>query len=392
MHAPCPRAAAPVAIFGVPLDNVTLPEALERVTAMIEARRPHYVVTANVDFLVQARRDAELRQALVHADLVTCDGMPLVWASRLLRNPLPERVTGADLVPQLLEIAAAHGYRVFFLGATPDANRRAVANVQARFPRIRIAGHYSPPFRPLAEMDNDEIIQRIRAAQPDILLVAFGCPKAEKWMARHYRALGVPVSIGVGATIDFLAGAVRRAPRWMQESGCEWMFRLVQEPRRLFRRYFSDLLGFTSGLASQLRRVGLSRHQGSSRHCLVHPSGDWLRIQLPEQLDRSAVQFGNWIWRRAVQFHCLLDLRGTRGVDSTGLALLLRLRRDLRFAGKEMVLLSSHPAIRRLLEYAGLEKHVRELSDAGKTTEPQPRSTPDSAGASAANTATEGAA
>src|SRR5258708_6153516 len=234
----------PVAILGVPFDPVTIDSAIARITQMVLSRRPAYVVTPNVDFLVQARRDAELRRILLEAHLVLCDGKPLVWASRWLGNPLPERVAGADLVPRFIALAAQRGFRLFLLGATPEANARAVARLQERHPALVIAGHYSPPFRPLVEMDNEEISRRIWAARPDVVLVSFGCPKQEKWIAQNYQALGVPVCIGVGATIDFLAGQVRRAPRWMQRAGLEWTYRLAQEPRRLLRRYVGDLRYF----------------------------------------------------------------------------------------------------------------------------------------------------
>ena len=240
----------PIAMLGVAFDNVSLSGALGRIQAMIAARVPSYIVTANVDFLVQARRNAELRRVLLDAHLVLCDGMPLVWASRWLGNPLPERVAGADLAPQLIRVAAEHNYRLFFLGATPEANARAIANVRAQFPNANIAGHFSPPFRPLPEMDNGAIRRRILAAQPDILFVALGCPKAEIWMARHHQSLGVPVMIGVGATMDFLAGDVKRAPLWMQRAGAEWVFRLFQEPRRLFRRYAANLWSFIPAMAA----------------------------------------------------------------------------------------------------------------------------------------------
>lgn len=245
---------APVAMLGVVFDNVTFAETLKRIQDMVATRQPHYIVTANVDFLVQARRDAELRRILAEAHLVLCDGTPLVWASKLLGNPLPERVAGSDLAPQLIRLAAKNNYRLFLLGATPEANEQAAARVRAQFPNLSVA-HYSPPFRPLPEMDHADIACRIRAARPDILLVAFGCPKAEKWMAWHYRALGVPVVIGVGGTIDFLAGRVRRAPVWMQRAGLEWLFRLGREPRRLFKRYATDLWHFGPALAAELWRA-----------------------------------------------------------------------------------------------------------------------------------------
>ena len=226
-----------VAILGVPFDRIGLGEAVAAIEAMAASGRPHYVVTPNADFLAQARTDNELRCVLANADLSLCDGTPLVWASRLLGSPLPERVAGSDLVPALLETAARKGLRVYFLGASEEASAEAALRVQQQHATLVIAGRYSPPFRELTAQDNDEIKRKIREARPDLVLVAFGCPKAEKWIAQNYRELGAPVMIGVGATIDFLAGRVRRAPRWMGRVGVEWLFRLAQEPRRLWRRY-----------------------------------------------------------------------------------------------------------------------------------------------------------
>ena len=205
-----------------------------------------------------------MRRIMLEAHMVLCDGTPLVWASRFLGNRLPERVAGSDLVPRLIRLAAEKNYSLFFLGATAESNAQAVDKVRDQFPGINIAGHYSPPFRPLHEMDHQEIIRRIRLARPDILLVAFGCPKAEKWMAMHCQALGVPVMIAIGATIDFLAGRVKRAPVWMQRSGTEWIFRMSQEPRRLIRRYASDLYPFARGITSQWWRERRSKSQATS--------------------------------------------------------------------------------------------------------------------------------
>lgn len=244
-----------VRLMNVPFDVVSMPQTLDRIGDMIESKQPHYLATANVDFLVQSRRDGELRRILNDAHLVVCDGTPLVWLSKLLRRPLPERVAGSDLVPQLLDRAEREGWRVFFLGGESRVLGQALRNVETRHPKIQIAGSYSPPFAPLDRMDHGGICERIRQAKPDLLLVFFGCPKQEKWIARNYEALGVPVSIGVGATIDFLAGTVKRAPRWMQIAGMEWIFRLAQEPRRLLKRYSTDLVVF--GLGS-IREIALS--------------------------------------------------------------------------------------------------------------------------------------
>ncbi len=220
------KASLPAVLLGVGLDAVTTGQALERIEQMIESGRPHYIATANVDFLVQSLRDMELRRVLLDAPLVLCDGTPLVWASRWLGQWLPERVAGADLMPDIIGLAARKGYRLFFLGAAPQTNDLAVAEVRRRFPEAIIAGHYSPPFKPLLEMDFEDMTRRVRAARPDLLFVAFGCPKAEKWMAMCCQSLNVPVSIGVGGTLDFLAGRLKRAPLWVRRSGLEWWYRL----------------------------------------------------------------------------------------------------------------------------------------------------------------------
>jgi N-acetylglucosaminyldiphosphoundecaprenol N-acetyl-beta-D-mannosaminyltransferase len=343
-------ATPPVALLGVAFDSLTLAEALQRLEAMVAARRPHYVVTANVDFLAQAREDVELHRILNDAHLVLCDGTPLVWASRLFGNALPERVAGADLVPHLLRRAARRRFRVYFLGATPEANARAVANVRAQFPGLLIAGSHAPPFRPLLEMNHEEIVARICAAQPDILLVSFGCPKAEKWIGMHYQRLGVPVTIGVGATIDFLAGRMKRAPVWMQRSGMEWLFRLCQEPRRLFRRYARDLWSCGWGLAGQAWRTWpvRGRLHGCAGGPLSQTAVSWKRIRLGARLDAETIRRSSSVWE-CKDRDCFLHLADVRFVDSTGAGLLLRLRKTLRATGRTLVLIAPSEPVRRAL-------------------------------------------
>jgi exopolysaccharide biosynthesis WecB/TagA/CpsF family protein/anti-anti-sigma factor len=355
-----PRAAKapPIALLGIPFDNVTLAEAAQQIESMIASRQPHHVVTANVDFLVLAMHDTELRDILIDAHLVLCDGTPLVWASQLLGNPLPERVAGSDLVPLLIHLAAERKYRLFFLGATPESNAKAVANVRTQFPGAIISGHYSPEFRAWNAIDNEDIARRIRAARPDILLVAFGCPKAEKWIAQNYLQLGVPVAIGVGATIDFLAGNVRRAPRWMQRAGMEWFYRLTQEPKRLLRRYARDLWYFTGGMIEQLWLTRFSPREAHPRlqHCVVNAEQNWERIQLPRRFDANVVRHGDWIWRQAGRRHCLLDFSAVRFVDSTGIALLLRLQKKFRASGKRLRVFAPGRAVLRVLRRMRLQK------------------------------------
>jgi N-acetylglucosaminyldiphosphoundecaprenol N-acetyl-beta-D-mannosaminyltransferase len=379
----------PIALLGIAFDNVTLSKALAQITEMIESRRTHYVVTANVDFLTQARTDPELRSILLDADLVIGDGMPIIWASWLLRNPLPERVAGADLVPQLIALAAQRGYRLFFLGASEEANQCAVVNMRAKFPDVSIVGHYSPPFRPRTQADDEEIIQRVRAAKPDVVFVAFGCPKAEKWIAQHYRNLGVPVLIGVGATIDFLAGRVRRAPVWMQRGGLEWFFRLCLEPKRLARRYSKDFWCFAVGFGEQWWRTGRrgSGKRAPAHTCAASFNGAWMRVQTPARLDFEAVKASDPIRLAPGQTHCLVDLSQTQFMDSTGVGLLLRLRRRCRMAGGDLVLVSPSASVTRLLKSMGLQDCFLTVLDAAEllrsgsqlqtpqgSTEPRPAS------------------
>jgi N-acetylglucosaminyldiphosphoundecaprenol N-acetyl-beta-D-mannosaminyltransferase len=347
--------ALSVALLGVPFDNVTIAQALDRIEEMIAARQPRYVVTANVDFCIQALEDVELRRILFDADLVLCDGTPLLWASRLFGNPLPERVAGADLVPLLLERAANKGYRVFFLGGSPQVAERAMERLQAQYPHLVIAGQYAPPFRPLLDMNHEEISERIRAARPDVLFVSFGCPKAEKWIAMHYRGLGVPVCMGVGATIDFLAGHVRRAPAWMQRMGAEWVYRLAQEPRRLWGRYAKDLRRLGRPLLTQLWNHRLTGcRNGHERHSAITVvERTWVRVRMPKRFDRNTLVEDGELWEQLGDQHCLLDVSGVEFIDSTGLAELVQLRR--RAEPCKLVLLAPSPAVLRVLRRFQLE-------------------------------------
>jgi N-acetylglucosaminyldiphosphoundecaprenol N-acetyl-beta-D-mannosaminyltransferase len=342
----------PLAILGVPFDPLTTDETVALIARMISSGLPHYLATANVDFVVQASEDVELRRILFDAHAVLCDGMPLVWASRKLGNPLPERVTGSDLVPRLLREAEERGWRVYFLGGTDASVAAAAANTQKKHPKLKLVGAYSPPFKPLLEMDHEGILARIREAKPDLLFVAFGCPKQEKWINMHYRRMGVPVSIGVGATIDFLAGTVKRAPVWMQKTGLEWIFRMLQEPRRLAKRYGKDLWVFGMAIQrqvrdSRVRRAARKPETAMGAKATVipvvsagvapgRPVPKIQRLEGPERLDAAAAGDLRNVWVSAVEGgDVVLDLGSTQFADSTGIGLLTRLRRQARESGRE---------------------------------------------------------
>ena len=234
-------------LFGIPVARVTEAEAVDRITAMAKGPRQGraaFVATLNVDFVANAVSgwpfggNDELWGYLKNADFVTADGMPIVLLSKLLRRPLPERVTGADMVPAICRRFAEEGLSIYVLGGSQPALDEAFA----KLPPVRVAG-VDPAFVKLDE-DQPEIIDRINAARPDLLFVALGNPKQELWMGRNAAKLDVPVMIGVGGTFNFIAGRVKRAPKWMQRSGLEWVYRIIQEPGRLWRRYAYGLVKF----------------------------------------------------------------------------------------------------------------------------------------------------
>jgi N-acetylglucosaminyldiphosphoundecaprenol N-acetyl-beta-D-mannosaminyltransferase len=232
-----------VAVLGLPLANVTADEAVEQIEELILSGGTHQVATANLDFWLNSLNDVHLHRIIAGCSLVLPDGMPLVWISRLLGNPLKERVSGVDLVPQLAELSSRKGYGIYLLGGRPGIAERATQVLQEMYPGVNIVGHHAPPLADLERMDHGDTLDRIRAAKPDILLVAFGNPKQEKWIRMHARRLGVPVSIGIGGSMDILVGTVHRAPRWMQRIGMEWMGRCIQEPARLLPRYARNFAG-----------------------------------------------------------------------------------------------------------------------------------------------------
>ncbi len=228
-------------ILGVPFSGMTTEETLAYFDRVIEHRSQQIIITANLDCVVRTMRNPILKRIMYDAALVTPDGMPLVWSGRTMNPPLTERVAGSDFIPMLLERAGRKGHSVFFLGGREGVAQRAAERCRQMYPGLTIAGTFSPPFGTVWEMDNRDIVERINAAAPDILLVAFGNPKQEYWMSMNHRKLNVPLSIGVGATLDFLSGNVPRAPEWMKRSSTEWLFRMYLEPRRLGKRYAQDI-------------------------------------------------------------------------------------------------------------------------------------------------------
>lgn len=241
-----------VNVWGLRLARLDMSETLERIDGLIERGRPGFFITANVHYARLSARDPRLREVNRRAAFITADGMPVVWYSRLAGQPLPERVAGSEMVELVCQRAEWRGYRVFLLGAAEGVARRAADRLLARYPRLAVAGVEAPDFSRMTASDHAAFVRRIRSTRPDILLAALGQPKGELWIDRHCEAMGVPACVQVGASLDFLAGSARRAPRWMQRIGAEWLHRMACEPRRLAPRYFSDAMFLCRAIAGDL--------------------------------------------------------------------------------------------------------------------------------------------
>lgn len=220
------------------VDDLSFNGAIDAIAAAVKAGEGGFVVTPNVDHVCMAETDLRLREAYKHATLSLIDGMPLLWLAKALGNPLPEKISGSDLLRPLMQRAAKEGWKVYFLGGRPGVAEQAANILLQDYPGFTVAGVDAPPMG----FENDrtqanDVLVKIRLAKPHLLLVALGCPKQELWMHQNVKAFGPAVALGIGATLDFVAGVVKRAPAWMSKVGLEWLYRLLQEPRRMAGRY-----------------------------------------------------------------------------------------------------------------------------------------------------------
>lgn len=250
-------------IAGVLVDRVDRGTARAILDGFFVDGARHQVCTVNSDFLSISQRDDSFRETVNRADLAVADGMPLVWLSRLLRAPIPERVTGFDLIDIACELAARSGVGVFLLGAGPGIAARAGHVLERTYPGLRIAGTYSPPFGAHDSAEERRMVQHVSAAGRCLLFVAFGAPKQDRFIRAHLAELDVPIAIGVGGALDVLSGAVPRAPGWMQRVGLEWVWRMAQEPRRMWRRYLVDDTWLVARVAASAVRNGVRAGMGS---------------------------------------------------------------------------------------------------------------------------------
>lgn len=236
-----PAGAGKALLFGVPIDNLTLEETLDRVEDMIRSGTTHQHVVVNVDKIVKLQSDPELRSAVLDCDLINADGQPIVWASRFLRQPLKERVTGIDLFGALIRRCAERGFRPYLLGAKQEVVGKVAEILKAKHPNLQLAGLRNGYW---SQDEEPQVVALIQAARPDVLFVAMSSPKKEIFLRKWKDGLRVPFVMGVGGTFDVVAGLVNRAPVWMQRCGLEWLYRLAQEPRRMWRRYLVEDMAF----------------------------------------------------------------------------------------------------------------------------------------------------
>lgn len=239
-------------ILGVGVSAINMPQALQAIEGWMDARTPQYVCVTPAHAVMECHDHPEIKSIYNQSGLTTPDGMSIVWLLKLFGFPHVDRVYGPDLMLEVCRSSQDKGYKHYFYGGAPGVADQLAKKLLKRFPELKIVGLESPPFRELTDAENQEMIKRIQSAAPDIIWVGIGSPRQEKWMSRHLKDLGVPVLIGVGAAFDFLSGNKPQAPRWVQRSGMEWFYRLLSEPRRLWKRYMLNYPRFIVLVCMQL--------------------------------------------------------------------------------------------------------------------------------------------
>ena len=335
-----------VVVAGIPVDDVSMPEAVNRIDAFVEegriTGRTHQIATVNVDFVVNGCSDPELGAILQAADLTIPDGMPIVWTAKLFGRPVRGRVAGADLVPELAALAVRRNYSIMLFGSGPGVAESVAATLGERHPGLRITGYGGPIFDRVTEM-GDEVLDVIRTTAPDILCVALGHPKQEYWIDAFRDKVEVPVLIGVGGSLDFIAGTKARAPVWIREIGLEWLHRFVTEPRRLGKRYARDFVRFAPLVLRQFRKMKVRGHapmaptvERVDAALVVRPAVTFDVSASVDLLDLQALVPGDCV---------VVDLSSVKRLDHATTASLVALDYELRHSGTQLVLAALAPAV-----------------------------------------------
>ena len=343
-------------IYGVPFHNVTFEEAVEWIIARVRSGRPANIATANLDFVMRAWRDPELQRILIDADLVLADGFPIVKLSPFFGTALKARVTGSDLTPMLAERAAKEGICVYGLGAADGVAEEAMRLLKEHNPALKVVGTYSPPYAPLLEMDHREVLRRLEKAAPDILFVALGAPKQDKFISMHVRGWNIPVSIGVGGSLDFITGTQKRAPAWMRKIYLEWLWRLCLNPKRRFARYSANIHFLMSASKQMWQIHRMPDRPVSFQHLeesdLARLAALGLRQEYfrPLESEEDALRFMAQIREHSDGKSVLLDIHSIPWLNSLELGTLLEINKQRRAQGKRLILYALRPKVRRLLE------------------------------------------
>ena len=343
----------PIAVLGLPLDSLSAVDAVEAIEGLILSGGTHQIATANLDFWLNSVADRHLHRIIAGCSLVLPDGMPLVWVSKLLSCPLADRVTGVDLVPQLADLSARKGYGIYLLGGRGNVAERAKIWLEEKYPGVRSVGTHAPSEESMAQLDHSEILARIHTAKPDILLVALGNPKQEKWIWMNRRRLGVPVAMGVGGSFEIIVGDVQRAPRWIQACGLEWAMRFVQEPSRLGPRYFRDFLGLGRRLPLTLMAGWMQRPYLGESHVNTVSTPQVMHVyvhgKLGSGVERALQEAAQVSVARSLVM--VVHLQLVRQITAAGLGALMGVRRQLLDAGLTLSL-SGLSVKNRFLLYA----------------------------------------
>ena len=360
-----------VALFGLPIANVTMAQAIAHIEQNILSGQTHQIATANLDFARNSLNDQFLQRILCECSLVLPDGAPLVWASYLLGSPLQQRVTGVDIIPELAKLSAEKGYGIFLLGSSEQSSRKAAQILEQRYPGVRIVGRFSPEQLPLHRMDSEDILRRVEEVAPDVLLVAFGNPKQEIWIHHHRTRLKVPVAIGIGGALDMIAGSLKRAPAWVQHVQMEWFFRMAQEPLRLLPRYARDAAALVQHLPLGWMVSRLQPGERRSGAIQVDIQGTFRIVATPAKLCGDCCA---WITREAraaalAGQTLIIDMSATSRVEADGLGCLLEARRILLAEGLWIWLAGMSNPVRRVLQFASLADLFRLAVTAGEAIE-----------------------
>lgn len=345
-----------VALFGMPITNVTMAEAVERIDTLIHSGRAHQIATANLDFARNALKDPFLQRVICECTMVVPDGAPMIWASKLFGMPLRERVTGVDLIPELCKLSAEHGYGIYLLGSSEASAIRAVDILKERYPGVRFVGRYSPPIQPIDKMDHDDLIRRIDEAAPDILLVAFGNPKQEIWAHRNRARIKVPITIGIGGALDMIGGSLKRAPQWVQKLQLEWFFRMAQEPTRLLPRYVHDAIALFRYLPMGFAALQMQPGSANEGRLSVAIDGALRIIETPQTLsgDVCASMKRQAELAAKAEQSLIIDMTLTTRVEADGIGCLLEARRLVQGAGQKIWLASMSNPVRRVLQFSAV--------------------------------------